>query len=135
MLNVWDTAGQEIYRSIVPIYVRSATGAIIVYDVTDRASFTAVSDWYELMAAEELPSGVDLYVVGNKIDRADDRVVDGDSGKEMSASIRGKFFEVSALAGIGVRELFEAIAAAQALRQRTDSDTVGHGMDAGGGCC
>ena len=65
-LRLWDTAGQEKYRSLAPLYIRGADVAIIVYDVTNSESADAVGYWLE----ELHQSGEDLVVaiVGNKID-------------------------------------------------------------------
>jgi GTPase SAR1 family protein len=45
--QIWDTAGQERFRTITASYLRSAQGIMLVYDVTDRRTFTAVRDWME----------------------------------------------------------------------------------------
>ena len=51
-LKVWDTAGQEIYRSIVPIYVRGAAAAILVYDVSEPSSLSSLDQWLSILLEE-----------------------------------------------------------------------------------
>jgi small GTP-binding protein len=65
-LNVWDTAGQELYQSIVPIYARDSEAAIVVYDISDEKSFLAVSSWVQLLAQVEANAAI--YITANKID-------------------------------------------------------------------
>jgi small GTP-binding protein len=67
MLQLWDTAGQEMYHSLVPIYLRGARAAILVYDVTTPTSFTALGHWHSVLSAA-FPHGINLYIVANKID-------------------------------------------------------------------
>ncbi|OHT07188.1 GTP-binding protein ypt3 [Tritrichomonas foetus] len=65
--QLWDTAGQEIYRSIVPMYFKGVCGAIIVFSFEDRSSFLNLGSWIdELLAHSERP--IKYVVVGNKID-------------------------------------------------------------------
>jgi small GTP-binding protein len=110
-LQVWDTAGQELYKSLVPVYLRGARAALIVYDVTDRESFLALNRWYEMLI-DAVPTGISAFLVGNKIDLSAYAVVDESQAKQF-ASPRGlQFFHVSAVTGEGLDSLFEAVATA-----------------------
>jgi Ras-related protein Rab-21 len=109
MLQLWDTAGQEIYRSLVPIYLRGARAAILVYDVTTPTSFVALSHWHRVLS-EVVPHSINLYIVANKIDLEPQISVDNELGKQFAATNQAPFFKVSALTGQGVDVLFEAIA-------------------------
>merc|ERR1719388_668458 len=51
-LQLWDTAGQERFRSLIPSYIRDSSGAIVVYDITNKASFLSTSRWIEEVKAE-----------------------------------------------------------------------------------
>lgn len=105
-LQIWDTAGQERFRSVTRNYYRGAAGAILVYDITNRASFTSLSSW--LADARSLASP-DLIVilVGNKVDLEEDlRQVD-----ELEASNWAKqhdclFLETSSWTGESVSTPF-----------------------------
>jgi small GTP-binding protein len=109
MLQLWDTAGQEMYRSLVPVYLRGARAAILVYDVTTPTSFAALDHWHSVFS-EAVPHGINLYIVANKIDLESQISVDSDLGKQFAATKQAKFFQVSALTGQGIDVLFEAIA-------------------------
>lgn len=70
LMQIWDTAGQEKYRSIAPIYYREAKIALCVYDITSQRSYDVMKKWVEELQANG-PKDIVLAVVGNKIDRCD----------------------------------------------------------------
>eukprot|EP01105_Mastigella_eilhardi_P023174 TRINITY_DN5801_c0_g2_i1.p1 TRINITY_DN5801_c0_g2~~TRINITY_DN5801_c0_g2_i1.p1 ORF type:complete len:315 (-),score=55.25 TRINITY_DN5801_c0_g2_i1:237-1181(-) len=65
-LEIWDTAGQEVFRSILPMYYRKAQIAVLVYDVSDARGPGSVSAWFEDLARHITP--VVIAVIGNKVD-------------------------------------------------------------------
>ena len=70
--QLWDTAGQEIYRNIVPMYFKGASGAVIVFSCEDRSSFLHLGSWVEeLLSHSERP--IKYVIVGNKIDLKDEK--------------------------------------------------------------
>jgi Ras-related protein Rab-6A len=71
-LQLWDTAGQERFRSLIPSYIRDASAAVIIYDVTSRQSFQSVDKWVEDMRSERGTEAV-LLIAGNKTDLDDKR--------------------------------------------------------------
>jgi len=71
-LQLWDTAGQERFRSLIPSYIRDSTVAVIVYDVTNPASFEQTHKWIEDVKAER-GDQVIIILVGNKTDLLDKR--------------------------------------------------------------
>lgn len=80
-LQIWDTAGQEKFRTITRAYYRGATGVLIIYDVTDEKSFRDVNNWYE--SVEENTSSETVVVLcANKcdIDMQEEKVVQGGRG-------------------------------------------------------
>jgi small GTP-binding protein len=106
-LQIWDTAGQEMYRSLGPLYYRGATGAMIVYDVSNPASFRAVGRWAnELLAV----AGTDavVFVIANKSDLP--REVPDTEGIDFAQEQGYEWFATSALTGNGVQEAFTALA-------------------------
>jgi small GTP-binding protein len=107
-LQVWDTAGQEMYRALVPVYLRGANCALLLYDVTDQESFDSLGHWYSLLD-DVLTQAIPVFLVANKIDRADP-VVKEECAVQFAQTYRAKFFRVSALTGDGVNDLFEGIA-------------------------
>ncbi|XP_014511295.1 ras-related protein RABA6b [Vigna radiata var. radiata] len=103
--QIWDTAGQERFRAITSSYYRGALGAMLVYDITKRATFVNVRKW--LHELREF-GGDDMVVVlvGNKSDLAQSREVEKEEGKEYAETERLCFMETSALQNQNVEEAF-----------------------------
>jgi small GTP-binding protein len=106
-LNIWDTAGQEVYHSLAPIYCKGAHAALLVYSVTDDGSFQRARDWNQELH-HAIGDDVKVYVVANKID-LEPRIVSSDRGCQFADSIGCKHFPVSAKTGDGVEMLFQFI--------------------------
>lgn len=109
-LTIWDTAGQERFRTLTSSYYRGAQGIIFVYDVTRRETFTNLS---EIWAKE-----VDLYstnqdcikmLVGNKVDRENERVVTKQEGIALARQLGCLFLECSAKTHVNVENCFEEL--------------------------
>jgi Ras-related protein Rab-8A len=110
MRQIWDTAGQERFRTITTSYFRGAQGILLVYDVTDRGSFTSIKTW-----VDEIERNADKHVnkilIGNKADVEESaRAVSRAEGEKLAADYSMKFFETSAKKGINVADAFECIA-------------------------
>lgn len=73
-LSIWDTAGQEKFHALGPIYYRSSNGAVLVYDITDEDSFQKVKSWVKELR-KMLGTEICLIIVGNKSDLENDRHV------------------------------------------------------------
>ncbi len=110
-LQLWDTAGQERFRSLIPSYIRDSSVAVVVYDVTSRASFMNTSKWVDDVRAER-GNDVIIVLVGNKTDLPDKRQVTSDEGDKKAKEYGVLFIETSAKAGANVKQLFKRIAAA-----------------------
>jgi small GTP-binding protein len=119
-LLIWDTAGQERYRGITPMYYRNAVAAIIVYSIADRESFKQVDVWLRSLE-ESIPTGVLLFLVGNKSDLEGQREVTVDDGQEKANAIHATFSEASAKSGDGVDELFVTVGSACLEQKRAKS--------------
>lgn len=120
-MQVWDTAGQEIYRALVPIYLRDAHAAIIVYDITDIKSFKALPEWMNTLFGI-FPQNSPLFFVANKIDLEENRQVDDIDGEEFAKKNGGQFHRTSALSGEGIEEVFRAVAKALLSSQIQEND-------------
>mmetsp|Transcript_42837 Transcript_42837/g.93877 ORF Transcript_42837/g.93877 Transcript_42837/m.93877 type:complete len:215 (-) Transcript_42837:592-1236(-) len=112
-LQIWDTAGQERFRTITTAYYRGAMGILLVYDVTNQASFDSISGW--MRAIEQHASDtVNKVLLGNKADTsgslASARRVSTEQGQKLAAEYGLKFFETSAKNDINVENAFFTIA-------------------------
>lgn len=104
-LQIWDTAGQEAFRSIARSYYRGSTAALLVYDVTRRETFTNLSIW--LQDAREFASEEIVFIlVGNKIDLDDKREVTTDEGEKFAEENNLMFIETSAMTAENVEKAF-----------------------------
>ena len=104
-VQIWDTAGQESYRSITRSYYKSSTCAFIVYDITNKKSFLNVGTWLK-ECKEMCYKDILICLVGNKIDLEDQRNVSKEEGQKFADDYGLLFFETSAQDGTNIEELF-----------------------------
>jgi small GTP-binding protein len=107
-LQIWDTAGQEQYRSLVLTYFRNAHGAALVFDVTVSTSFHNLKNWIETfgsVAGRDRP----VVIIGNKTDLTTQRVISWDTAAEFAMSHQCQYLETSALTGEGIEIAFETL--------------------------
>jgi Ras-related protein Rab-1A len=121
-LQIWDTAGQERFRTITSAYYRGADGIIMVYDVTSSESFDHVNDWLKEVNRYAAEGTVKL-LVGNKSDRAADKVVTAEDAKAFADELGIAVLETSAKSAKNVEEAFLTMAG-ELIRQR---DIMGAG--------
>jgi small GTP-binding protein len=106
---LWDTAGQEQFRSIVPLYMRGARCAVIVASVDSPESFDSLPEWLELLnSSQERPGNAVLAV--NKTDMKDPLDEQISAAVETHRVMFSACFFVSALTGDGVKQLFREVA-------------------------
>ncbi|CAG5007307.1 unnamed protein product [Parnassius apollo] len=104
-LSIWDTAGQEKFHALGPIYYRNSNGAILVYDITDEDSFGKVKNWVKELK-KMLGSDIVLIIAGNKIDLEHERTVPLEEAESYSTMVGAKHYYTSAKLNQGVEELF-----------------------------
>eukprot|EP01100_Stratorugosa_tubuloviscum_P011810 TRINITY_DN5365_c0_g3_i1.p1 TRINITY_DN5365_c0_g3~~TRINITY_DN5365_c0_g3_i1.p1 ORF type:complete len:212 (+),score=104.63 TRINITY_DN5365_c0_g3_i1:111-746(+) len=104
-LQIWDTAGQESFRSITRSYYRGAAGALLVYDVTRRDTFNHVTNWLAEVR-EHSNNNMTIMLVGNKSDLDARRVVTEEEGRTLAKEHNLMFMETSAKSGTNVQECF-----------------------------
>lgn len=104
-LQIWDTAGQDKFRSVARSYYRGAIGLIIVYDITNTDSFSHLTSWLS-EAKSTARSECSVIVVGNKNDLEKERAVSTEEGKKFSENNNLMFLEVSALNGNNIQNIF-----------------------------
>ena len=107
--EIWDTAGQEKYRSINKIFYQDACVALLLYDITQKDSYEAIKDYWYNEVKEYSPNNVIIVIVGNKSDLYEHEQIDENEVKEYCKSINVLFKQTSAKSGEGINELFEMI--------------------------
>jgi small GTP-binding protein len=119
-LQVWDTAGQESFRCLIPSYIKNSHVAVIVYDITDMNSFRQTQKWVN-DAKKERDNDVILVLVGNKADMTEMREVDRSEALDKAKEYNALFIETSAENGFNVNKLFEDIAQVLPIIEPNDS--------------
>ena len=106
---IWDTAGQEIYRSLASFYYKDADAVILVYDITNEKSFIELDYW---IGEVNLHGSKDIIVTvaGNKSDKIDDEKVDVITAKTFAKNNNASFFLVSAKENSNIREMYTELA-------------------------
>lgn len=104
-LQIWDTAGQESFRSITRSYYRGAAGALLVYDITRRDTFNHLTTWLD-DARQHSNSNMVIMLIGNKTDLESKRAVTREEGEKFAAENNLIFMETSAKTAANVEEAF-----------------------------
>ena len=107
-LKIWDTAGQERFRNITTQYYKGADGIVLIYDVTDDASYEKIRDWMEQILSNTKREDIGLVLLGNKCDM-EPRAVTEEQGNKMAEELKVSYFETSALTGQGINEAFNEL--------------------------
>ena len=106
-LQIWDTAGQEQFRTLIIKYFKDSNVVIFVYDVTNKKSFENIDVvWRQTVEKEINKDEVIFALVGNKTDLQDKRQVFTEEGEKFAAEHKMLFFEVSAKTGERIDEIF-----------------------------
>ena len=105
-LQIWDTCGQEIYRSLISSFYRNASIAMIVYSIVSRESFNHLNIWLKDVHLLSNPD-IKIFLIGNKIDLEANRQVNTEEGKKYANENGIHFFsETSAKNGFNAKETF-----------------------------
>ena len=107
VLDIWDTAGQEKYRSLTKFFYKDALMVIMVYDITRRESYDNVKNYWYKEIQENGEKNVVLGIAGNKSDLYENEAVPDKEAREFAKSINAIFALTSAQNNSGVRKLFE----------------------------
>ena len=107
-LYIWDTAGQDRFRSITSNYYKGADGIILIYDITKQETFNNVRNWITSIK-EEAPAKVVLILVGNKVDDEKNRAVPKSEGEKIADEYNLPFLECSAKSDINVTKTFDVL--------------------------
>ena len=105
-LQIWDTCGQELYRSLITNFYKNSSLAIIVYSITDKRSFDDIELWLKEIKIHSNPDAK-TFIIGNKIDLEEDRVISTEEGMNLKNNFNCYYFnETSAKTGVNAREIF-----------------------------
>merc|ERR1712187_838556 len=116
--EIWETAGQERYKPLAPMYYRDAAAAVIVYDITSKESFDAAKSW----VVELQSTGTLIALAGNKSDLDATRVIERETAKAYAEQMGILYMETSARNGQNVNELFHEIAVRLPKQSKEDEE-------------
>ena len=108
--DIWDTAGQEKFKSLAKIFYKDAKVIILVYDITNKSSFESLKNFWYKEIMDNTISDVILAIVGNKADLYENEQVTDDEGKAYAKEKNAIFKSTSALSNRGIDSLFTDIA-------------------------
>ena len=108
-LNIWDTAGEEKFRTITKQFYKDAHGALLIYDITQKETFAKIDSWLDEII-DTAPSDIVIFLIGNKIDMDQKREVEYNDGKNFAEENSILFYEVSAKNGNNVGSTFDILA-------------------------
>lgn len=121
-LMIWDTAGQERFHSLAPLYYRDANGALLVYDITDRDSFTKVRHWVKELR-KIVGKQIVLVIAGNKSDMEKKRQVDEAEAEQYAQSVGAVHIPTSAKTGKNVEQAFLEITKGMLKQNRSENES------------
>ena len=106
-LKIWDTAGQEKFKSIQKQYYRNSDGILLVFDVTKFDTFNVLEEWINSIK-NQTSNDIIVVLVGNKID-LNNKVISDDEIKNFANDNKFKYFLTSAATGKNINEVFDYI--------------------------
>ena len=105
-LQIWDTCGQEFYKSLISSFYRNTSLALIVYSIVDQKSFYDLDMWLKDLKSNSSPD-IKIFLIGNKTDLEDNRVITKEMAEKFKNDYEIDFFmETSAKTGFNTQELF-----------------------------
>ena len=107
--EIWDTAGQEKYRSINKIFYQDTSIAILVFDITRKDTFEALKNYWYLELRDNSPKDIIIAIAANKCDLYEYEEVSHDEVEEFGKSINALYEQTSAKTGEGIKDLFNSI--------------------------
>jgi len=106
-MNIWDTAGQEKFKSIISYYYKNVAAAILVFDVTNRASFENIQSWIEEIKFNcDLSDKIPMVLIGNKNDKLSKRIITVSEANKLADELNMDYFETNMYNWEGINEAF-----------------------------
>eukprot|EP01126_Amoeba_proteus_P060022 TRINITY_DN78_c0_g1_i3.p1 TRINITY_DN78_c0_g1~~TRINITY_DN78_c0_g1_i3.p1 ORF type:complete len:152 (-),score=21.05 TRINITY_DN78_c0_g1_i3:218-673(-) len=115
-LQIWDTGGQERFRTITSSFYQGAHGVIVLYDITNQETWASVQKWVQ--EVDRYAPEAAKVLVGNKSDLAAERQVPTDEAREYADSLDIPYFETSAREGTCIEQAFKRLA--ECIKEKTD---------------
>ena len=101
-LQIWDSAGQEKFRSLIPNYIRGSSLIFLIFDVSKKESFQHLNEWIDFITNIEKGN---IVIVGNKIDLKENMEVTREEAEKFCSEKKYEYFEVSAKEGTNINSL------------------------------
>ena len=108
LVKIWDSAGQERFKTVTRQYYKNAEGVMLIYDVTSQKSFSMIEEWFKSII-ENKRKDAQVILIGNKKDLVN-RVISAEQGESLAKKFEIKYYETSALSGENVDQVFEELA-------------------------
>ena len=108
LVKIWDSAGQERFKTVTRQYYKNAEGVMLIYDVTSQKSFSMIEEWFKSII-ENKRKDAQVILIGNKKDMVN-RVISAEQGESLAKKFEIKYYETSALSGENVDQVFEELA-------------------------
>ena len=109
-LKIYDTAGQERFRSIVKNYYKGADGILLLYDISNLSSFESITNWIKSLRDAINLDEISIFVIGNKCDvLQEERKVTEEMKRKLEEEIGMKIIETSAKNNINIEEAFDSL--------------------------
>ena len=138
VFKIYDTAGQEKYRSLTTSIIKVNEGFLLVFAVNNQNSFDRINYWIKELADKVTLEDKVIYLVGNKIDEPD-RIIDYQVAAKFAEENDMKYFETSAKTGVGIKEVFKNLYEEVYNKNKsavpTNVKLVDKKPQKGGGCC
>ena len=104
-MQIWDTCGQEIYKSLITNFYRNSSLAIVTYSIDNKESFQHAENWLNDLRSQANPD-VRIFLVGNKADLEEERKVSKEEGEKFAKEQGMHFFETSCQTGDNIENAF-----------------------------
>ena len=121
-LQIWDSAGQEKFKSLIPNYIRGSSLIFLIFDVSKKMSYDHLTDWIQFITNIENNSVI--IIVGNKIDLKNDREVNKEEAEKFCKENKYEYFEVSAKEGINIDNMLYTSVAGLPVFNAINGETI-----------
>ena len=109
-LEIWDTAGQETYRSILPLYYKAAGAVLLTFDLTRKSTFEELKKFWVKQIEQQCDPKIVVVLVGNKCDMKDKRQIEESEARSYAEKRKFLYFETSAKVGTNIESMFKRTA-------------------------